>query len=104
LSGGEQVENWSHIQNIINLGLWTGVILHEMGQVLGMGTLWWYNDLQSDKGREGIKDDEYKGKIAREKWQDIGCSGDVGARTASARCSTICHPGNVQRSEEQEIT
>jgi hypothetical protein len=45
------------VQNMINIGAWTNVILHEIGHVLGIGTLWNNNQLHSSNKA----DDNYEG-------------------------------------------
>jgi hypothetical protein len=77
---GSMTFDEADIQDMINKGLWTSVVLHEMGHVLGIGSLWYRNDLQSYKGHDG-RDDEYRGNIAQDKWEEIGCSGDVPVET-----------------------
>jgi hypothetical protein len=65
------------VQNMINKGTWTNVILHEMGHVLGIGTLWNYNQLHSGDNA----DDKYKGRSAKQAWKDMGCSGRLPIET-----------------------
>jgi hypothetical protein len=69
------------VQNMINAGTWTNVILHEMGNVLGIGTLWWYNGLHSGS----TNDDKYKGTYAKQAWKDMGCSGRLPIETDGPR-------------------
>jgi hypothetical protein len=63
------------IEWMIAEGLWKGVIIHEMGHVLGIGTLWALNKLHKEKT------DEYKGKFAKEEWKKLGCSGKLPVET-----------------------
>jgi hypothetical protein len=68
------------VQKMINDGAWTNVILHEMGHVLGIGTLWNRNQLHSgDK-----TDDKYTGRYAKQAWTDMGCSGPLPVETDGA--------------------
>jgi hypothetical protein len=65
------------VQNMIKVGTWTNVILHEMGHVLGIGTLWQVNQLHS-----GFTNDaNYKGSSAKQVWKDMGCSGQLPVET-----------------------
>jgi hypothetical protein len=54
-----------------------GVILHEMAHVLGIGTLWEHNSLHNGD----CTSDYYSGAIARQKWADLGCTGDLPVET-----------------------
>jgi hypothetical protein len=74
---GSMVFDEADVQDMINFGTWTNVILHEMGHVIGIGLLWKLNQLHS-----GIKtDDEYKGSEAKQVWEDMGCSGPLPVET-----------------------
>jgi len=45
---GQMVFDIYDIDEMIKLGTWNGVILHEMGHVLGIGTLWDFNNIVDD--------------------------------------------------------
>ena len=49
-------------------GGWDSVVLHEMGHVLGIGSLWDDNNL-AVVGR-----DDYYGPNAAREWRDMGCN------------------------------
>jgi hypothetical protein len=83
------------VQDMINSGTWTNVILHEMGHVLGIGTLWNYNEVHSGSN------DKYKGSEAKQAWKDMGCSGrlpvetDGGSGTAGGHWDETCLDGEL---------
>jgi hypothetical protein len=85
------------VQNMINRGAWNNVILHEMGHVLGVGTLWNNNQLHS--GNKA--DDNYEGSEAKQAWVDMGCSGqlpietDGGSGTAGGHWDETCLRGEL---------
>jgi hypothetical protein len=65
---------------LIAAGTWGDVILHEMGHVLGIGTLWINNNLyENDDGT--CSSDDYLGPIAQQKWEELGCTGDLPVET-----------------------
>jgi hypothetical protein len=68
------------VQNMINDGTWTNVILHEMGHVLGIGTLWRVNKVHSGS----THDANYRGSSAKQAWKDMGCSGRLPVETDGA--------------------
>lgn len=73
------------VQNLVTAGTWEDVILHEMGHVLGLGTLWTQNGVYvTDSG-------EYTGARATAQWQsefgqtgtpDVELAGGAGTRNA----------------------
>jgi hypothetical protein len=65
------------VQKMIDDGSWTNVILHEMGHVLGIGTLWKLNNVHSGS----THDDNYRGSSAKQAWKDMGCSGRLPVET-----------------------
>jgi hypothetical protein len=76
-SAGVMKFDEADVQKMIKDGAWTNVILHEMGHVLGIGTLWKRNQLHS-----GIKTDyKYNGRYAKQAWKDMGCSGPLPVET-----------------------
>jgi hypothetical protein len=83
------------VQNMIKVGAWTNVILHEMGHVLGIGTLWKRNQLHSGSN------DNYEGSEARQAWKDMGCSGRLpvetngGSGTAGGHWDEACLDGEL---------
>jgi hypothetical protein len=83
------------VQNMIKVGAWTNVILHEMGHVLGIGTLWKGNQLHSGSN------DNYEGSEAKQAWKDMGCSGrlpvetDGGSGTAGGHWDEACLDGEL---------
>jgi hypothetical protein len=85
------------VQNMINIGAWTNVILHEIGHVLGIGTLWNNNQLHSSNKA----DDNYEGSEAKQAWVDMGCSGqlpietDGGSGTAGSHWDETCLRGEL---------
>jgi hypothetical protein len=85
------------VKNMINVGAWTNVILHEMGHVLGIGTLWTSNKLHSGS----TPNDKYKGRYAKQAWKDMGCSGplpvetDGGSGTAGGHWDEACLGGEL---------
>jgi hypothetical protein len=73
------------IEWMIARGLWTGVILHEMGHVLGIGTLWGRNKLHE------ANSDEYQGKFAKAEWAKLGCSGKLPVETDGGPGTAFSH-------------
>jgi hypothetical protein len=63
------------VESMMADGTWTGVILHEMGHVLGIGTVWIDNDLHISE------QDEYLGNFVKEEWANLGCSGKLPVET-----------------------
>jgi hypothetical protein len=59
------------VEMLMANSLWTGVILHEMGHVLGIGTKWVADDLYN------YGEDEYLGSLAKAEWAKLGCSGKL---------------------------
>jgi hypothetical protein len=80
--------------SLISAGTWSTVILHEIGHVLGIGTLWRSHGLHAVDAT-GLSDD-YLGAIAQQKWADLGCSGDLpvetdgGPGTAGGHWDELC--------------
>jgi hypothetical protein len=78
------------IESMMASGIWTGVILHEMGHVLGIGTRWTNSGLYTDG------EDEYVGTFAKREWANLGCSGklpvelDGGSGTAGGHWDEAC--------------
>ena len=79
-------------------GRWEDIIMHEMGHVLGIGSLWGINNLlqSHDKGMD------YVGQNALRQWQDeIGCSGSLpietqgGPGTAGSHWMESCLDGEL---------
>lgn len=74
-----------------------GLIEHEMGHVLGFGTLFADNGLHSGNGN----DSTYTGENALQAWRDMGCSGDIpietdgGEATAGAHWDEECLVGEL---------
>jgi hypothetical protein len=68
------------VQRMIDDGTWTNVILHEMGHVLGIGTLWMLNKIHSGS----THDANYRGSSAKQAWKDMGCSGRLPVETDGA--------------------
>jgi hypothetical protein len=99
---GSMVFDEDDIQNMRNQGeeLWTSIILHEMGHFLSIGTLWWYNGLQSFAGSQGNDDDSYVGLIAPAKREEIGCSGNVPVETDGAAGNAGAHWDEACMGEE----
>jgi hypothetical protein len=73
------------IEWMIAKGLCRGVILHEMGHVLGIGTLWGLNKLH--KGNK----DRYNRKFAKEEWARLGCSGKLPVETGGGDGTAFGH-------------
>jgi hypothetical protein len=59
------------VEMLMATGLWTGVILHEMGHVLGIGSKWEVDALNN------YGEDEYLGSLAKAEWAKLGCSGKL---------------------------
>lgn len=58
------------INDLISKGTFQNVIIHEVGHVLGLGTLW------DNFGLINLQDDAYDGVHARTEWQKLGCGDD----------------------------
>ena len=76
---------------LMNDGTFDEVVFHEMGHVLGLGSLW------IDNGLYNIGFDEYaSGTHAADEWSAIGCSGplpvetDGGDGTAGSHWDDVC--------------
>jgi hypothetical protein len=78
------------VEALMESGKWTGVILHEMGHVLGIGTLW------EATGVYNAGEDEYLGSLAKAEWAALGCTGklpvelDGGSGTAGGHWDEDC--------------
>jgi hypothetical protein len=78
------------VESLMTDGLWTGVILHEMGHVLGIGTMWIQNGVYT------AGEDEYVGSMAKNEWANLGCEGklpvelDGGSGTAGGHWDEEC--------------
>jgi hypothetical protein len=83
------------VQNMINSGAWNNVILHEIGHILGIGTLWNNNGLYS--GSNG----NYLGLEGIGEWELMGCAGippvetDGGSGTAGGHWDETCLRGEL---------
>jgi hypothetical protein len=75
------------IANVEYNQLMQGLIEHEMGHSLGVGTLFYDNGLQSGK------DDAlyYTGQAANQAWRDMGCSGFIPIESHGPRGTYGCH-------------
>lgn len=62
--------NKARYERAMSRGYMENLLVHELGHVLGIGTLWGYQGLIADKGT-------YTGKHATQAWHDLGCSGDL---------------------------
>ena len=66
---GQMRFNIANVITLVLYGIWENVILHEMGHVIGIGTLWYLNGLVD---RTNL---EYHGSNAIDVWRnDWGCS------------------------------
>lgn len=75
--GGIMKFDSADINYMLSLGTWPNFIEHEMGHVLGFGTMFSSNGIHTGL----TEDDVYKGKYAREEWERLGCSGDLPIET-----------------------
>lgn len=72
-------------------GIWTEFLIHEMGHVLGFGTLFEINFLYG-----GLPSDRYAGFAGNREWDALGCSGtlpietDGGEGTAGSHWDETC--------------
>lgn len=73
LFSGYMVFDSPDIQWMIDTDIWTDVILHEMGHVLGIGSIWSTVGLHSGS----LTDDRYFGGAAQAAWRNLGCSGPL---------------------------
>jgi hypothetical protein len=66
-------------------GAFSNVVLHEMGHVFGIGTLWERNGLRADGSREYAS-----GTKAADEWRAIGCSGPLPVDAAGGHWDEKC--------------
>lgn len=88
---GEMAFDFEDIAGLVADGSWEGVILHEMGHIIGIGSLWTLNEVVDGDTLE------YIGQNALDVWtNDWGCDGsppveeDGGAGTAGSHWDEDC--------------
>eukprot|EP00977_Amphora_coffeiformis_P008602 scaffold1953_cov176-Amphora_coffeaeformis.AAC.20 len=82
IPAGTLVIDPNDIQTVLENDIFVFLMFHEIGHILGIGTLW--NDF--------IDGSSYTGESGLQNWRDIGCSGDLplGANNDNSHWNEEC--------------